>query len=469
MTKRQSDTVSASPTKRFFVSMLTRDIELPDAVLDLLDNCIDGVLRTKGYSESEKRPYKGFWARLDFDGSHFSISDNCGGISRELAEKSAFMLGRPLQAEEQDEDLPTVGMYGIGMKRAIFKMGRYAEVTSRTSKEAFQVTIPESWFSDEKTWDLPIETLKRSTRQIGTTVMISHLDPGVARRFAPTGDFEDLFRKAVAQQYSLIIAKGFEVFLNGTPVTPAPLVFRTVDLDRGYKDGIAPYMFRGLIDGVHVDLKVGFYRTSVDEDELEDEQQTPSSADEAGWTVVCNDRVVLYRDKTRLTGWGEGNVPSYHNQFIAIAGIVHFRSNDAFKLPVTTTKRGIDAGSQIYLEIKDRMRDGLKRFTNFTYKLKKDKTQKDNLFKETKRVNESILTEMGKNIKWKKDPKIKGGEFFSPNLPQIEKNDQLRRISFFRPKDHIRKLSNHFFDDPEVGPSTVGEKCFDEALRRVTK
>ena len=38
----------ASPAKRFFVEMLTRDIELADAILDLLDNCVDGALRSGG-------------------------------------------------------------------------------------------------------------------------------------------------------------------------------------------------------------------------------------------------------------------------------------------------------------------------------------------------------------------------------------------------------------------------------------
>lgn len=36
------------PTKEFFIDMLTRDIELNDAILDMLDNCLDGVVRTKG-------------------------------------------------------------------------------------------------------------------------------------------------------------------------------------------------------------------------------------------------------------------------------------------------------------------------------------------------------------------------------------------------------------------------------------
>lgn len=40
-------TAQGFPTKEFFVGMLTRDIELNDAILDLLDNCLDGVVRQK--------------------------------------------------------------------------------------------------------------------------------------------------------------------------------------------------------------------------------------------------------------------------------------------------------------------------------------------------------------------------------------------------------------------------------------
>ena len=38
--------ISASPTKTFFVRMLTRDIDLRYAILDLLDNCVDGIVHT---------------------------------------------------------------------------------------------------------------------------------------------------------------------------------------------------------------------------------------------------------------------------------------------------------------------------------------------------------------------------------------------------------------------------------------
>ena len=46
--------------------------------------------------------------------------------------------------------------------------------------------------------------------------------------------------------------------------------------------------------------------------------ESKRSSYEAGVTVVCNDRVVLYNDKSGLTGWGTSGVPNYHTQFIGI-------------------------------------------------------------------------------------------------------------------------------------------------------
>src|SRR6266851_2789789 len=87
--------VDATPVKSFFVHMLTRDIRLEDAILDLLDNCVDGVLRSKAAKPTkEKKPsYKEFGAEIEFEKDSFTISDNCGGIPWSLHEY-AFRMGR---------------------------------------------------------------------------------------------------------------------------------------------------------------------------------------------------------------------------------------------------------------------------------------------------------------------------------------------------------------------------------------
>lgn len=88
-----------------------------------------------------KESYKGK-VDISFDEEHFQISDNCGGIPRGVSINSAFRMWR--HDAERDKDLPTVGVYGIGMKRAIFKMGEEAQVSSNTNDTCYRVKLPRS-------------------------------------------------------------------------------------------------------------------------------------------------------------------------------------------------------------------------------------------------------------------------------------------------------------------------------------
>lgn len=132
-------TVDAMPVKSFFVSMLTRDIKLEDAILDLLDNSVDGILRSKQHSG--KKPYKGFYAEIEFKDSTFSISDNCGGIPWDQ-HKYAFRMGR---SNDRKDVAGTVGAYGIGMKRAIFKMGQQCLISTQNGDNSYEVEITPKW------------------------------------------------------------------------------------------------------------------------------------------------------------------------------------------------------------------------------------------------------------------------------------------------------------------------------------
>ena len=61
-THQQPITVDASPTKGLFVEMLTRDIRMAMAILDLVDNCIDGAIRIRGDAA-----FTGLTVRITFD------------------------------------------------------------------------------------------------------------------------------------------------------------------------------------------------------------------------------------------------------------------------------------------------------------------------------------------------------------------------------------------------------------------
>jgi len=423
MTKEitQKNLANANPTKRFFVNMLTRDIELGDAILDLLDNCIDGALRANGKKPSvdSEKPYAGYKADIKLDSEHFTLTDNCGGMSLDLAEKYAFRFGRP--NDERDENLPTVGVYGIGMKRAIFKIGTNCIIESQHDKSHFSVHINPDWILEDGNWSLPITKIEKSreAKTEGVTITIDNLHPSISIAFAPGGgNFGVHLHELVRTHYAYIIKKGFEVKINGKIVEPAEIRTLIEKFDENKRSAvIAPYVYEAEYEGVNIQLVLGMYERFASDSDIEEIEKGTRSKHTAGWTILCNDRVVVSNDTSRLTGWGDAGVPAYHSQFVTISGIVIFSSNDAAKLPVTTTKRGIDQNSELYASVKDVMREALKVFTSFTNKWKSQTQERTEIQKAAKAVDiRQAIASVPMNA-WADVRKGLGGRRFVPILP----------------------------------------------------
>lgn len=462
--------VSGFPVKSFFVSMLTRDIELEEAILDLLDNCVDGILRLKGKAGVDK-PYKGFLAKISFNESGFTISDNCGGIPWDLHDY-AFRMGR--LADRPLDVSGTVGVYGIGMKRAIFKMGQDCRIWTQNQDDSYEVRVSPEWIHDEEEWKIPVSSSKKKMKSDGTEIAVTALYPGIAARFGKDAEaFTSDLERMIATHYAFIIDKGLDVKINGRSVRPRPsrLVFTKPSGKRG--PAIRPFVFKTTTaDGVHVFLAVGFSRPIPSQDEaISEQEETRYSSLDAGWTVVCNDRAVVYCDRSELTGWGEAGVPRYHNQFIAISGIVEFSSDDPSKLPTTTTKRGIDASSPLYLQIKNKMREGMVLFTDYTnnWKGRAEESKKHIdageplLLHELKAASSALRFTATRQA-------VPKGQQYKPSLPKPERFDpRKRRISYVKDLKDVRQVAEYLFEDPESDPSKVGAECFDLIFREATR
>lgn len=467
----QYQPVDASPVKSFFVHMLTRDIGLEDAILDLLDNCVDGILRSHRIRRSTQ-PYKGFQATIRFSKDDFMISDNCGGIPWSLHDY-AFRMGR---AADRPSDAPGgVGVYGIGMKRAIFKMGQHCLISTQNGDNKYDVEFTPDWIADEQQWKLPVQASKKSFKEDGTTVVVGDLNPAIAKRFGEDEkSFKAQLERMVATNYAFIIAKGFEVKINGDTVKPRPTHLVFDKKAAGTKrPAIQPFIFKTKVDGVEVFLAVGFTRPIPSPDEVANEHEEKRySSLEAGWTIICNDRAVVYCDRTELTGWGEAGIPRYHTQFIAISGIVEFRSvADPSKLPTNTTKRGIDASSPLYLQVKNKMREGMRIFTDYTNKWKERPEESKKHIEAGKPLSFEEIKVQSRRLKMTPTKRtVPEGSQFKPALPLPRKVEaRKRRISFVKTVDEVETVAEHIFKDVETDASVVGEKCFDLILKEARK
>ena len=163
MTDFTNKRADASPTKEFFVNMITRDITLEDSILDLIDNSIDAAWQMAGSHSmtlADETDLSDYTISLTLSADQFSIMDNCRGMTLDNAADYAFSFGRKAS---QEHDEFTIGVYGIGMKRAVFKLGRDVRIRSQYVEEdgsvlsfAVPINVP-AWLSEEKdSWDFDI-------------------------------------------------------------------------------------------------------------------------------------------------------------------------------------------------------------------------------------------------------------------------------------------------------------------------
>ena len=461
----QQDLAQAIPTKRFFVSMLTRDISLEDAILDLLDNCLDGALRSANGDAVE---YSKFSVSINLDAKGFKIIDNCGGIPRDVAKNYAFKMGRDPD-DTRDSDSETIGMYGVGMKRAIFKMGNNAIVYTSHNEDLYQVKIKPEWL-ENKNWEpLPIISCDaiEGLASSGTIIEVNDLYSGVSRHFQNQSFVNDL-SKAISEHFSTFLQQGLVVKVNGNDIKP---VFVEV-LASSDEGAPAPYVFKKEVDGVWISIVVGLNtgRRFDDDDDVDFERDR--SATTAGWTVFCNDRAVIVGDKTRLTGWGDG-IPMYHGQFSVITGIVEFRSSLADRLPITTTKRALDTSSDVWLEARTKMREGLRIWINYTNQWKNNPRSDQSQYWESSQptsLKQAVEIVENRDVTKKSDGAIEYNPSKKKVLPIPEsKKPSSRKIVFSRPAEEIKEVSVLLFDREDERPSVVGEKCFELILQKAKK
>jgi Histidine kinase-, DNA gyrase B-, and HSP90-like ATPase len=340
---------NALPTKEFFISVLTRDIELSRAILDLVDNCVDGARRLRGDPDraSGKHPsaspnlYKGLTIELTVKPGSFVIEDNCGGIPIEIAEHYAFRFGR----DRKQTLLPhSIGHFGIGMKRALFKLGDHFRIESTTPDTRFIIDEKvSSWKKRDDDWQFKftsVETDGWSQAETGTTITVKALHPNVAEDFG-RDNFVSHLHEIVGSALQVPIAMGLEATVNEVVVvSEMPVLSRSKTIKP-----VARTIEYGPKGPSHV--RVRLY-AGVGEGDLHG----------AGWNVYCNGRLVLASDQSATTGWGAAkpvSIPSYHNEFHRFHGFVFFDAEDAGALPWNTPKTGIDTDSPIFRRVKTEM------------------------------------------------------------------------------------------------------------------
>jgi hypothetical protein len=430
--------IDTMPTKELFIDMLTRDIALSPAIIDLVDNCADGAKRLRGDA-----PFRDLWARLEVSQEEFRISDNCGGIPVDVARKYAFRFGRPADAPAMKH---SVGQFGVGMKRAIFKMGRQFRIESATSSSRFVIEVDVDKWAANPQWQFEFSELNESTRvpreEQGTTIQVRKLHKDVAETFE-LGSFETELKNLLQSRLQDPISKGISITLNQIPVTAEPLQM-LADPRLAPASAKLRYQDPGT-KAVTVKLYCGLGRSE--------------DPDAAGWHVFCNGRLILEGDKTEVTGWNwkeDGlKIPGFHGQFNYLRGYAYFDCDDGGRLPWNTTKTGVNTDSTIYRAVRLEMMKLMRPVVDFCNKLKEEKEHKGD------DASRGPLETMVESSAAKPVAKITPREFFQ--LPRVKpppaySGPVLQRIQYDRPLSKVNEVKKALGVRSFV---QVGEKTFD--------
>jgi hypothetical protein len=343
--------VDTSPTKEVVVDSITRDATDEECIFDLIDNAVDAARNAIFYNISPKlhnelpSGYEGYEAKLTLDSAGLKIADNCGGISIQALKKVALRFG------EQSDQKMGIGAFGVGLNRALFRLGSFAQITTETRRERAEVTLEkDKYLHKPNNWMLPGEKLP-ITGKPGTTIEIRQLQTGTSGHF---GDprWVAAVEHQIGRRYGRFVQKGFLLSVNGKKVANEEAPIRE---DGTYEDR---EKFLRTSDGVLVHLKYGqhkLHKFPGEKGHISDDQNRRLTA-QYGWTVLCNDRAVLLSDKTNKTGW---DVTKFHSDFYGFVGYVNFVSENPRKLPWNTTKTDVDLNNLAYQEaLKD-----MRRFT----------------------------------------------------------------------------------------------------------
>ncbi len=336
-------TADASPEKRLFISLLTRDISMVAAFLDLVDNSINAAVAPMSSELETAKNYQKVLVnddvqptvdiRLKLTTEEIQINDTAPGISATTAAEHVFKFGR---ASGEPHENDRLSVYGIGLKRAMFKLGNKIRIISDHIEGGFELQLNvREWASDVcQPWGLEISPRAPvDARRCGTSITIGELYDDTVRRL-DDGVFEGQLIGAISRTYAFYLAKFVKILVNDKQVEGI-----NIQLGSNYTSEVLTIgdVTCSITAGIAVPEGGSFRDRS------------------SGWFVFCNGRAVISADKTPLTGWSGSGLPIFQPKHRPFLGTVFFVARNAEELPWTTTKAGINEDSLLWQETKRQM------------------------------------------------------------------------------------------------------------------
>lgn len=348
-------TLKTEPTKKVLAQSLTRDVTAEACINDLIDNAIDaaGKQLLELYPDDVDEyflptSYSGYEIKLEIGQTGIRITDNCGGMTSGEAADSVLRFGDPSEKEYG------IGLYGVGLNRAIFKLGNVAHIITTTSTEQVAIKFVVSDYLENDGWEISAD-VSSPVGEPGTIIRITAPTPDALSVIGTTASIEK-YKQHLSETYYRFLQKGIVIKVNDDEIeprfvelrqdSPFPLMKKKRDLANG--------VVLEIVAGQHKDHKFSAepkFKKSCNDDLTKD----------YGWTIMCNDRPIVFRNRESKTGW-DG---TFHTEFYGFVGYVRFYSENGRLLPWNTAKTDVDIPNDSYQVALDEMSKFTKKWRQY--------------------------------------------------------------------------------------------------------
>ncbi|HGY9117387.1 TPA: ATP-binding protein, partial [Escherichia coli] len=333
----------------FLEEALTKDVTTLEAIFDLVDNSIDAardwLIANKCNRGKDNLPltYDGFYVCIRIDEDSIRVLDNCAGIDRETLTKRALYTNKPSQHEYG------IGLYGIGLKRSLLKMGTDFSFYVDDGIEGFKSRFNNRGIGGGKEDPVYADVIPTKNRR-KSLFNVSNLKNEIKNDLHNNRWFTNAVSE-FSLRYAIYVRKGFKIVLHHVknnvrePIKSVAPSLRT-------KCEFPPTQEVIKFDGVDVIIETGIHNeyTFPGEDNYS-LANNRKLTDYFGIYFSCNDRVIVSASTEKSHGWKT----KWHSEYNGYVCWVKFVSKDAALLPWNTAKTGLRTDSSLFLAVRDRL------------------------------------------------------------------------------------------------------------------
>lgn len=337
------------PDKRLYWSIIS-DYSITTGLCELIDNALDLWMKKK------PRPALHIGLTLDAERQLIEIKDDAGGVR----EEDLRMLIAP-GASKNDPYEETVGVFGVGSKRAVVALAANVSIKTRFSAaKSFQIDITNDWLKSPD-WDIPHYQIPDIEKGV-TAIELTSLRKTLNER-----DIPQLVQHLGETYEWFLQIENCHITVNGTNVRPLAFDNWAYPPNQAPKEApfaVPVYDEEGKLRMVSVDITAGLVR---DRDPV---------ADNYGVYIYCNHRLIVKELKDREVGYYVGSEAGVPHPDASLCRALVRINGGARLMPWNSSKSGINFSHEVFQGLRPTLIQLVKHFSSLSRRTKDDWPEK---------------------------------------------------------------------------------------------